>query len=220
MDQVLTTEARRPHGQWTSTAVLLLALLFTGPLIGSMLVLLWASWCGTPLRELGLLRPRSWPRVIAGGLLLGVVFKLLMKAVVMPLLGTPPINPRYHYLAGDAAASIGLAILAIASAGFGEELVFRGFLFARLRKLFGARPFANAAIVLITALLFGAAHLQGGSTADVRQATIVGLVFGSIYAFTGALPLLMIAHAAFDVTAIIIIYLKLEVAVATFIFRP
>jgi hypothetical protein len=34
----------------------------------------------------------------------GSAFTLLMKVVVMPLLGAPPINQAYHYLAGNRAA--------------------------------------------------------------------------------------------------------------------
>ncbi|HUL68950.1 MAG TPA: CPBP family intramembrane glutamic endopeptidase, partial [Gemmatimonadales bacterium] len=60
-----------------------------------------------------------------------------MKGVIMPLLGAPPINPVYHYLTRNSAL-LPAAIWAMLVAGFGEETVFRGFLFERFGKLFGS----------------------------------------------------------------------------------
>ena len=55
--------------------------------------------------------------------------------------------------------------------------------------------------------------------AGAEQATIVGLVFGSIFAFTGTIFMVMVAHSAFDLTALAIIYLDLESRVAHSVFR-
>jgi hypothetical protein len=54
--------------------------------------------------------------------------------------------------------------------------------------------------------------------AGVEQATIVGLVFGTIFAITRRIWMLMVAHAAFDLTAVAIIYWDLERAVAEVFF--
>jgi hypothetical protein len=53
----------------------------------------------------------------------------------------------------------------------------------------------------------------------VEQALIVGLIFGSIFALTGHIFILMIAHAAFDLTALWMIYYDLETRIAHLIFR-
>jgi len=53
-----------------------------------------------------------------------------------------------HYLAGNRAALPGAIWMMIVSAGFGEETVFRGFLFERLGKLLGSSRRAKAAIVV------------------------------------------------------------------------
>jgi membrane protease YdiL (CAAX protease family) len=52
----------------------------------------------------------------------------------------------------------------------------------------------------------------------VEQATIVGLVFGTIFAITGRIWMLMVAHAAFDLTAVAIIYWGWERKVAELFF--
>ena len=69
-----------------------------------MLVLLWAWRSHTPWREIGYVRPKSWIGDAAIGIVFGCAFKLLMKAIVMPLLGADPINQPYHYLVGNTAA--------------------------------------------------------------------------------------------------------------------
>jgi membrane protease YdiL (CAAX protease family) len=48
---------------------------------------------------------------------------------------------------------------------------------------------------------------------------ITGLVFGTIFAATKRLWPLIFAHAAFDVTAVLIIYWDLETKFAHFVFR-
>ena len=187
------------------------------PLTG-LLVLAWAWRSGTPWRDIGFSRPRSWLVTILAGIAFGVAFKLAMKALVMPLLGAPPVNQAYHYLAGNAAALPGALYLILIGAGFGEEVFFRGFLFERLGRLLGARPAAKAAAVLVTSIWFGLDHLQVQGLAGMEQALIVGLVFGTVYAVTGRLWLLIAAHAAFDLTALAIIYWDVEAEVATYVF--
>src|SRR2546423_4680504 len=76
--------------------------------LSAILVLVWTRLSRTSLREIGYVRPRNWigPTVI--GIVFGITFKLTMKAIVMPLLGAPPINPVYHFLAQNAAALPGM----------------------------------------------------------------------------------------------------------------
>jgi membrane protease YdiL (CAAX protease family) len=164
-------------------------------------------------------RPRSWLRSTAIGLVFGALFKLAMKAVVMPLLGAPAVNASYHYLAGNAAALPLVLFLVIFGGGFGEETVYRGFLFERLGKLLGTSTRAKIAIVLITTALFATGHWWDQGLPGVEQAVFTGLVFGGIYALRGQLFMLMVAHAAFDVMAVALIYWNLESRVAHLFFR-
>jgi membrane protease YdiL (CAAX protease family) len=187
--------------------------------LSAILVLVWAQWSRTPWPEIGYVRPKSWIGSLAVGIAFGIAFKFLMKTIVMPLLGADPINQAYHYLAGNRAALPGAVYTMIVGAGFGEETVFRGYLFERLGKLFGSGMWAKTSIVLLTSVLFGLAHYHVQGLAGVEQATITGLVFGTIFAVTGRLWMLMCAHAAFDLTALAIIYWNLESAVAHLVFK-
>src|SRR5438477_7120304 len=97
--------------------------------------------------------------------------------------------------------------------------MFRAFISERLRKLFGPSVAAKVAIVVITSVLFGLAHYRVQGLTGTEQAPIVGLVFGTIFAVTGRIFLLLIVHAAFDLTAYAMIYWDLETRVAHLLFK-
>jgi hypothetical protein len=140
----------------------------------------------------------------------GALLKLALKIVVLPPLGVPPINAAYQYLTGNAAALPGMIFLVVVGAGFGEELIWRGFLFERLRALLGNGTAARILIVAVTSLLFGLAHFQGQGWPGAVQATFTGAVFGTTFMRLGVIWPVMIAHAAFDLTAVTMIYFGRE----------
>lgn len=220
----MTADALRGFGPLGIIAIL--AILLTGNIdvggivipLGATLVLVWARWSGTPWREIGLVRPRSWIATVAIGTAFGIAFKFAMKALVMPLLGADPVNQAYHYFAGNRAV-LPAAIWAMFVAGFAEELVFRGWFFERFGKIFGSGNGAKVAAILITSAWFGISHYSVQGLAGTEQAVIVGLVYGTIFAFAGQLFLLMCAHTAFDLTALGMIYWNLETRVAHLVFR-
>ncbi len=189
-----------------------------GAILG-VLVVVWAWRSHIPWRDIGYVRPRSWILSGAIAIVLGVAFKLVMKAVVMPMFGAAPINQPYRYLTGNVGALIPMIFIVVIGGGFGEETFYRGFLFERFGKLFGSGPIAKTSIVLFSSVLFASAHYYDQGVAGVEQAMITGLTFGTIFAATGSLFPLMIAHAAFDLAALAIIYWDLESAVAHLVFK-
>jgi membrane protease YdiL (CAAX protease family) len=212
-------EALRGFGPLGLFAILVIAAGQTLAPLSAVLVLAWVKLSGTPWREIGYVRPRSWIGSLVVGIALGVVLKLLLKMIVMPLLGADPINQAYHYLAGNPTAAVPFVFQFIITAGFGEETFFRGYMFERLGKLLGQRLGAKVVTVLVTSAIFASLHYFEQGLAGAQQATITGLVFGSIFAVTGRIWMLMCAHAAFDLTALAIIYWNLESAVAHFVFK-
>jgi membrane protease YdiL (CAAX protease family) len=210
----------RGFGPLGILAILIILLAGNYPFVplSAVLVLVWVWRSRTPWREIGYVRPRSWIGTLAVGVAFGMAFKILMKAIVMPLLGAPPINQAFHYLAGNRAALPAAIYAMIVVAGFGEETVFRGYLFERLGKLFGSSVWAKTLIVLLTSVWFGLGHYSLQGLAGVQQATIFGLVFGTIFAVRARIGMLMVAHAAFDLTALAMIYWNLESRVAHLIF--
>jgi membrane protease YdiL (CAAX protease family) len=80
------------------------------------------------------------------------------------------------------------------SAGFWEELVYRGFLVWFLVPLAG---FTGA--VVISALIFGLAHLYQGTRGFLTSA-VLGVIFAALYLLTASLWWLMAVHAVIDIS--------------------
>ena len=219
MDDSLAARLRGFGPLGILAAILILAgnALFTP--LSAILVLVWAWISRTPWREIGYVRPKSWLRTLAIGIVLGAALKLVMKALVMPLLGAPAINQAFHFLVGNRAALPGILFLIAVGAGFGEETVFRGYLFERFGKLFGESTWAKTLTVALTSVWFGALHYPFQGLAGAQQATMIGLIFGTIFALKRQIFPLIIAHIAFDLAAVAIIYWDLETEVAHFIFK-
>jgi uncharacterized protein len=209
----------RGFGPLGILAVLIIAAGQIVPPLSAVLVLVWTRLSRTPWREIGYVRPKSWIVSLVVGVASGILFKLLMKAIVMPLLGANPTNEAYHYLVGNRAALPAAVFTMIVVAGFGEETVFRGYMFERLGKLLGRSLTARIVIVPVTAALFGSIHYFSQGLAGAQQAIITGLVFGTVFAVTERIWMLMCAHAVFDLTAVAIIYWNLESEVAHLIFK-
>lgn len=215
-----TAERLRGFGRVGLLAILAIgAGSLAGGLVGAVLVLVWAQLSQTPMRVLGFTTPRSWPATVAVGVLFGIAFKLGMKALVMPLLGAPAINTPYSYLTGNPAALPGVLTAVLVNASFGEEVLFRGYLFERLGRLLGRGTAALTATILASAMLFALAHYPDQRLPGVEQATVTGVVFGGTFAWRRQLWVVMIAHAAFDLTAIALIYWGWEATVAHVLFR-
>lgn len=187
--------------------------------LSALLVLGWVYLSRTPWREIGYVQPGHWIRDALLGIAGGLALRLLMQVIVIPLLGYHPINQPFHYLVGNTAALPGVALWLIIVSGFGEETLFRGYLFERLGKLFGKSHLAMVAIVLLTSAFFGAAHYPEQGWLGVTQSTITGLVLGTTFAITGRIWPVMWAHAAFNLLAVTIIYLDLESKMSHLLIR-
>ena len=87
----------------------------------------------------------------------------------------------------------------------GEEIYFRGFLFDKIENYAGG-PIA----VVITAVLFGIAHMSYGKEIPVIMIILMGLILGYIVYKTRNLYSSIIAHIVFNVTSFTLAYLGLE----------
>jgi membrane protease YdiL (CAAX protease family) len=79
-----------------------------------------------------------------------------------------------------------------ATAGFCEEIFYRGFLTWYLSAWMGP-----VAAVLLASLIFGARHVYLGA-AQVPKTALIGLVFAIVVSLTGSLWPAMLLHAAVD----------------------
>ena len=90
----------------------------------------------------------------------------------------------------------GLFVLLSLSAGFGEEVAYRGFLIPALTLVFGS-VWAGA---LLSSAVFGLLHAYQGWLGMVRTA-LLGLTFATAFILTDSLWPAMAAHAILDILA-------------------
>lgn len=147
-------------------------------------------------------RPASWPRTILIGLA-GTATIIIIFNTVGPLLhylGAPEPNVTLVLdLVNKSPATFAMWVLLVAwgSAGFGEELLFRGFLLDRLMRLPGLRD-RIVPIILLQALIFGSAHSYQGWSGMVVTGC-VGIFLGWLrIRLKGNLWALVIAHGMTD----------------------
>ena len=95
----------------------------------------------------------------------------------------------------------GLWVLLSMTAGFCEELLYRGFMPAYLVHIFPGVPFIVA--IIIAGLLFGIGHIYQ-KLPGVLGTGVMGLAFGFLYYFTGSLFLPMVVHALFDMRLLLV----------------
>lgn len=85
-----------------------------------------------------------------------------------------------------------------AAAGLGEELVYRGFLFAYLTAWQPGMPIA--VVIFLAALVFGLGHLYQGVAGVVKTGTL-GVLFGVLYWMTGSVLAPMLLHVVVDLSS-------------------
>ena len=146
-----------------------------------------------PLIALALLTlaPSAPPRVpvhLAVALPVGVFVGTLLFAV---LAGKTPALRRRSPVAVCAG-------LSVAAAGASEEAIWRGFLLARLEPRVGI-----AAAVVLAACGFAAAHFPAMRSLGVVVHLGTGTIFGIVFAATGSLASCAVAHAAYNVLAVL-----------------
>ena len=99
-----------------------------------------------------------------------------------------------------------LVVMGWVIGGLYEEIVFHGFIFTRLEKIFGGK-YATKLSFLVTALIFGGYHFQLGA-AGLINATLVGAVYLALFLyFKRNLWYSIICHGVYNTAVMTLIYL-------------
>ncbi len=141
------------------------------------------------LRRLGF-RDLGW-RLIGLGAIAWVIY-LFCALALSPLL-SPEQEDVTKEIGGDsgsALATIAAGFLIIVVAPVSEEVFFRGFMYAGLRR---SLPVAVAA--LISAAFWGSLHLSGGNVGVAIQLAVFGVILALLYERSGSLWATIFAHA-------------------------
>ena len=135
------------------------------------------------LGSLGLRRVRGFAQLMLKMLGVAAVWSLVQLSVTIPLAnhvsGQKQNVSAFADLEGNVGMLVLLLVLGWTLGAFAEELAYRGYLQTRLTQAFGSGRFAVWTAVLITSVLFGAAHSEQGAI-GVFVVTLDGIVFSAV----------------------------------------
>jgi membrane protease YdiL (CAAX protease family) len=166
---------------------------------------------GERWRSVGLAWPASWPRtmgLVGLGYLAGIAVNAVCVLVVFRLLHVPrPDFTAIGELKGHPGAYLYWLAVALVSAGLGEELQFRGFVWSRLERLAGGGRGATAFALVGQAVLFSLGHIYQGVSGVIVSGAL-GLVLGGVYlAGRRNLAACMLLHALIDTVSLTALFL-------------
>lgn len=177
--------------------------------------LLIIAWIFLRLRgqrwhSLGLVSPRNWKLTLISAILIGASYQLADVFLIVPVLesviGTRIDLNQFDAIRGNFQLFVLSLVLAWTLAAFGEELLFRGYIFNRIEALFGNMPRAWIVGSLASALLFGVGHSAQGIIGVVDN-VFLGLFISGLYLISGRnlwLPILM--HGVIDTIGLSMLY--------------
>jgi len=166
---------------------------------------------GLGWRDVGLVRPANWRRVIVVGILGGIGMEVMELFLTQPLLvklfhKMPNLSELDGLRGSWKLLLLGLA-LTWTLAAFGEEMVYRGYLMNRVAGLVRNPKFAWTISLIIVSFLFGLGHIDQGITGQVEN-MIDGALLGVIFLATGCnLWAAIIAHGLTDTIDLVLLYL-------------
>lgn len=167
---------------------------------------------GKGWRDLGLARPKSWPKTVfmALGAMLAVIAALIVFQIILmniPGLALQPSDQSdYNPLTGNLPMFLALVAAAWTSVAFGEEMLFRAFLTVSFAGALGDVKGRWALALAGSSLFFGLAHYDWGP-AGIIEMTITGLILGSIYLRSGRnLWITIIAHGILNTLKFSLVY--------------
>ncbi len=139
-----------------------------------------------------------------------IFFAIIIGAIFINLtlkfLGFPQSeNSKLKEIVGVLKHNFPLLVFTCLTAGFTEELIFRGYLMPRLQLFFNN----NYVSILISSVLFGLMHISYGTVFQVLGPIMIGLVFAIHYHKFRNIKILIFCHFFWDFMSLMVAsYLK------------
>ncbi|GJL97726.1 MAG: hypothetical protein DHS20C06_15430 [Hyphobacterium sp.] len=122
------------------------------------------------------------------------------------------VEDRWGDIVGNLPVYLGWLAIAWISAGFGEEVFFRGYMINRVEALLPHVKWALPLAVIIPAIGFGFAHMYYQGFRGLVVTGLIGLMIGTLYIlYKRNIWPLIIAHGAVDTLGFTAMYLDLDV---------
>lgn len=185
-------------------------------IIISILIIIanYIEYNGKPLSALGFQREKFTFKnifVLAPLVALGL-FALYVFALVpgiTKLTGAPIDYSSFDQLKGNLPACLIALLLVWVSAGFGEEIIFRGYFMRQFVKFFGESKISIVLNIVLFACFFGFMHSYQGITGQLVTGFVGALLALIFYMRKYDLWFIVAVHGFFDTIALIFIYFGL-----------
>lgn len=185
-------------------------------IIISIIILIanYIEYNGKPFSALGFQREKFnsinllvFAPLTAFGLFVFYVF-VIVPGIEM-LTGVPIDYSSMSQLEGNLQVTIVWLILVWATAGFGEEIIFRGYFMRQFVKFFGDSKISLAINILIFCSFFGYMHMQQGITGQLVAASVGALLCLIFYMRKYDLWFMIMLHGFFNTLGILSFYFGL-----------
>ncbi len=148
-----------------------------------------------------------WAPLVALGLF--IFYILILVPGVTKLTGVPIDYSSFDQLKGNLPACLVALLVVWASAGFGEEIIFRGYFMRQFVKFFGDGKISIILNIVLLACFFGFMHSYQGITGQIVTG-VIGAILASIFYFRKYdLWFLVAVHGFFDTIALVCVYFGL-----------
>lgn len=169
---------------------------------------------GKPFSALGFSREKFTAKnilviapLVAFGLF--VLYVIALVPGIEMLTGVPIDYSSMDQLRGNLPTTLIWIVIVWATAAFGEEIIFRGYLMRQFIKFFGDSIMSLAITILIISVFFGYMHMQQGITGQL-VAGITGALFSLIFVLRKYdLWFMIMVHGFFNTIAFLSIYFGL-----------
>jgi membrane protease YdiL (CAAX protease family) len=181
-----------------------------------LLLCLWLKLRGEDFAQFALVRPERWLPIIGRGIAIFLVV-MAFDTVVRPLLdpiiahatGTSTTLAEQHFASVKGNLGLYLFLLPFGwiFGGFGEEILYRGFVLTRIAQLLGESRGAWIAAVILQAIPFGLGHSYQGPVGIVAIAVVAAITGAGTLIGKRSLWPAIIAHGLQDTVGFTALYL-------------
>lgn len=182
-------------------------------IIISILIIIvnYIEYKGKPFSALGFQREKFTFKnifvlapLLALGLFAFYVFALVPG--ITKLTGAPIDYSSFDQLEGNLSACLIALLLVWATAGFGEEIIFRGYFMRQFVKFFGESKVSIVLNIVLLACFFGFMHSYQGITGQIVSGIVGALLALIFYLRKYDLWFIIAVHGFFDTIALICVY--------------
>jgi membrane protease YdiL (CAAX protease family) len=154
------------------------------PSFAIILFLLWLTHKEGSIADIGFRRPKSWVSTILISFLLAVIIELSFQIFVNPFLefitNTKIDLSPFEGIRGNLLSFLSMLLVGWLIGGFVEEIIFRGYMITRLRKILGNSLLSLFFILILTSVPFGLSHLYQGAS-GMLSTGLIAFIFGIIF---------------------------------------